>query len=93
VHANSAAEVPARLEALAAPGGLDAAALHAQLAAAIRVLVHLDRDRAGHRRVGEIAVLAVDPDRRCRAVTAWSSEHGAGPGETMLRTLLNRGRP
>jgi len=35
VHANSAAEVPARLEALAALGGLDRAALHSQLAAAV----------------------------------------------------------
>jgi pilus assembly protein CpaF len=35
VHANSAVEVPARLEALGALGGLDRAALHAQLAAAV----------------------------------------------------------
>ncbi|MBS9535834.1 TadA family conjugal transfer-associated ATPase [Mycobacterium sp. M1] len=35
VHANSPTEVPARLEALAALGGLDRAALHSQLAAAV----------------------------------------------------------
>ena len=35
VHANSPAEVPARLEALAALGGLDRRALHSQLAAAV----------------------------------------------------------
>ena len=35
VHANSPAEVPARLEALAGLGGLDRAALHSQLAAAL----------------------------------------------------------
>lgn len=35
VHANSPAEVPARLEALAALGGLDRAGLHSQLAAAV----------------------------------------------------------
>lgn len=35
VHANNPAEVPARLEALAALGGLDRAALHSQLAAAV----------------------------------------------------------
>jgi pilus assembly protein CpaF len=34
VHANNPAEVPARLEALGALGGLDCAALHSQLAAA-----------------------------------------------------------
>lgn len=35
VHANSPAEVPARLEALGALGGLDRTALHSQLAAAV----------------------------------------------------------
>jgi Flp pilus assembly CpaF family ATPase len=35
VHANNPADVPARLEALAALGGLDRAALHSQLAAAV----------------------------------------------------------
>ena len=45
VHANSPAEVPARLEALAALGGLDRSALHSQLAAAVQVLLHVGRDR------------------------------------------------
>ena len=36
VHANGVGEVPARLEALAALGGLGREALHAQLAAAFR---------------------------------------------------------
>jgi len=35
VHANSATEVPARLEALGALGGLGRGALHSQLAAAV----------------------------------------------------------
>lgn len=35
VHANSPSEVPARMEALGAVGGLDAPALHSQLAAAV----------------------------------------------------------
>ena len=41
VHANSAADVPARLEALAALGGLDRTALHAQLASALDAVVHV----------------------------------------------------
>ena len=41
VHANNPAEVPARLEALAALGGLDRAALHSQLAAAVQVVLHV----------------------------------------------------
>ncbi len=49
VHANTAAEVPARLEALAAMGGVDRLALHAQLAGAVQVVLHLRR--VGTRRV------------------------------------------
>ncbi|MET7903383.1 TadA family conjugal transfer-associated ATPase [Streptomyces sp. NPDC005336] len=61
VHANSAADVPARLEALGSTAGLDRAALHSQLAAALSVLVHLVRDRGGRRRIAELHVL--DRDR------------------------------
>lgn len=56
VHANAAATVPARLEALAALGGLGREAAHSQIAAAVRVVVHVTRE-AGRRRVGEVAVL------------------------------------
>ncbi|MET7935422.1 TadA family conjugal transfer-associated ATPase [Streptomyces sp. NPDC005322] len=61
VHANSAADVPARLEALGSTAGLDRAALHSQLAAALSVVVHLVRDRGGRRRIAELHVL--DRDR------------------------------
>ena len=64
VHANNPAEVPARLEALAALGGLDRAALHSQLAAAVQVVLHVSRDRAGTRRLSEIAVLRRGDDGR-----------------------------
>ena len=57
VHANSAADVPARVEALAALGGLDRTALHAQLGAALHAVVHVSRDEAGVRRVSEVSVL------------------------------------
>jgi pilus assembly protein CpaF len=60
VHANAAADVPARLEALGTAAGLDRAALHSQLAAALSVVIHLVRDRAGRRRVAEIRVLQRD---------------------------------
>ncbi|GAA2450432.1 TadA family conjugal transfer-associated ATPase [Streptomyces mauvecolor] len=60
VHANSAADVPARLEALGTAAGLDRAALHSQLAAALSVVVHLVRDRAGQRRIAEVRVLERD---------------------------------
>lgn len=58
VHANSAADVPARLEALAALGGLPREAAHAQLAAALQVVVHVTRSPSGQRRVSEIHTLA-----------------------------------
>lgn len=52
VHANSAADVPARLEALGALGGWSPHALRAQIASALEVVVHLvrDRHRGGYRR-------------------------------------------
>ncbi|MET9604053.1 TadA family conjugal transfer-associated ATPase [Streptomyces sp. NPDC006512] len=61
VHANAAAHVPARLEALGTAAGLDRAALHSQLAAALTLVVHLARDRNGRRRVAEVHVLERDP--------------------------------
>lgn len=56
VHANAAADVPARLEALASAAGLDRLALHSQLAAALDAVVHLVRDGAG-RRMAEVRLL------------------------------------
>lgn len=61
VHANSPAELPARLEALGALGGLGRQALHSQLAAAVRVVLHLRRRPGGSRVLSEVALLrAVD---------------------------------
>ncbi|SEP52882.1 TadA family conjugal transfer-associated ATPase [Amycolatopsis saalfeldensis] len=57
LHANSPAEVPARLEALAALGGLGREALHSQLAAAVRVVLHMRRAAGGRRKLAEVAVL------------------------------------
>ncbi|MEU0147530.1 TadA family conjugal transfer-associated ATPase [Streptomyces sp. NPDC006288] len=57
VHANAAEHVPARLEALGTAAGLDRAALHSQLAAALSVVLHLVRDDRGRRRLAEVHVL------------------------------------
>ncbi|MDO3640263.1 TadA family conjugal transfer-associated ATPase [Mycolicibacterium arseniciresistens] len=93
VHANNPAEVPARLEALGALGGLDRAALHSQLAAAVQVLLHVGRDRSGTRRLTEIAVLRSADDGRVRAATAWRADSGFGCGAERLRQLIDdRGR-
>ncbi|MFH8981738.1 TadA family conjugal transfer-associated ATPase [Streptomyces varsoviensis] len=60
VHANAASDVPARLEALGSSAGLDRAALHSQLAAALAVVIHLVRNRSGRRRIAEVHVLDRD---------------------------------
>jgi pilus assembly protein CpaF len=57
IHANSAEDVPARFEALGVAAGLDRMAVHAQLAAALQVIVHLHRGSDGVRRVREVSVL------------------------------------
>ena len=94
VHANSPAEVPARLEALGAVGGLGRSALHSQLAAAVRVVLHVGRDHAGTRRLEEIALLRSGDDGLVTAVSAWHADRGFGAGMAPLSDLLvARGRP
>jgi len=92
VHANSPAEVPARLEALAAVGGLDRAALHGQLAAAVNVVLHVGRDRAGTRRLEEIAVLRRNENGFVAAASAWHADRGFGEGMDRLAALVSVGR-
>jgi pilus assembly protein CpaF len=62
VHANSAADVPARVEALAMAAGMPQAAVHSQLAAAVDAVVHLARGPDGRRRVAEVAALRRTPE-------------------------------
>ncbi|HMR49583.1 MAG TPA: TadA family conjugal transfer-associated ATPase [Arachnia sp.] len=90
VHANSAADVPARLEALAALGGLGREACHAQVAAALKVVVHLARDASGRRRVDEIGVLRRDGDGFVRVRPAASLRDGVSylEGGDELRRLV-----
>jgi pilus assembly protein CpaF len=57
LHANRAADVPARLEALAVAAGLGRDAVHSQMAAALHVVVHLVRGEDGRRRVTEVCML------------------------------------
>ncbi|MFI6147254.1 TadA family conjugal transfer-associated ATPase [Streptomyces sp. NPDC051109] len=95
VHANAAAHVPARLEALGTSAGLDRAALHSQLAAALTLVVHLVRDRAGRRRVAEVHVLERDAAGLVVTVPAlrWSARGFAREaGWERLRPLLRGAR-
>lgn len=62
LHANTAADVPPRLEALACAAGLGREAVHSQLAAALDVVIHLSRDPSGgRRRVTEISLFRRRP--------------------------------
>lgn len=92
VHANNPAEVPARFEALAALGGLDRAALHSQLAAAIQVVLHVTRDSSGQRRLSEIGLLQRTDDGRVRVLPCWHHDIGFGCGADDLRDLVRARR-
>lgn len=95
VHANSAGDVPSRIEGLAMAAGLPRDAAHSQLASALDVVLHLGRGRDGRRRLREVGLVRrttqgwveVDP-----AVTF--TDDGAlreGPAAGALADLLVRG--
>lgn len=96
LHANTAADVPARLEALGALGGLDRRALAAQAASALEVVLHLGRP-GGVRVLEEIAVLHRDSSGLLRTQTALdlrrTGEVRPGQGWDALAARLDgRGR-
>lgn len=89
VHANSASDVPARLEALAALGGMPRPAVHSQVAAALDALVHIRRLPDGRRWVHEIHLLRADQATGlCVPVPAWTFVPGGrpvpGPGADLV---------
>lgn len=93
LHANSAADVPARLEALGLVAGLDRSAIHALVAAAVDVVLHLGRDPAGRRVVMGVHVLERDGAGRVRAVPALIRSGRtltSGEGGSRLTRLLAR---
>jgi pilus assembly protein CpaF len=87
VHANSAQEVPARLEALAGTGGLSRAALHSQLAAAVQVVLHMRRLRGGARVLDVVGVLE-RPGAEAVVRPAWTRSGGWAEGREALRDVL-----
>jgi pilus assembly protein CpaF len=96
LHANSAADLPARVEALALAAGLGREAAHSQLAAALDVVLHMARDRGGLRRLSEVAVLERDTFGLVRTVTATRIDDKgtltAGPAAGRLLDLLEARR-
>jgi len=91
LHANTPADVPARLAALGMLGGLSLEALNAQLRAALQVVLHLRRTRGG-RVLEEICLLTADHAGRVGTVPAWHRRTGAAPAaQRLARLLIERG--
>ena len=96
VHANSAADVVSRLEALGALAAMPPSAVWAQARSGLRVVIHLTRP-LGVRQVGEIAVLSPDGDGRPVVLPALThdGEGGVrpGPGLALLTAVVPEARP
>ncbi|GAA2558134.1 hypothetical protein GCM10010210_35230 [Pseudonocardia hydrocarbonoxydans] len=93
VHANSVREVPARLEALAAVGGMSRVALHSQLAAAVQVVLHMRRLGGGARVLDAVGVLAREGSE-VQVRAAWTRQGGwTTERETLGRMLAEREVP
>lgn len=94
IHANSAIEVTARIEALALTAGWGRVAAHSQFAAAVDVVLHLARDQDGRRRLTQLAVPRRAADGLVAMVTAMEfSAAGAvtvGPGLAALEDRLGQ---
>lgn len=91
VHANSAREIPARMEALAATGGMGRDALHSQLAAAIQVVLHMRRLRTGARVLDVVGVFDRAASGSAGAAVvrpAWIRGVGWAEGRGALAELL-----
>ena len=92
LHANSAADVAARLEALGVAAGLSRAALHAQAIAALDAVVHLVRERSGQRRIASIDLLSGSAAAELVTVPGLaievSGEIRRGPGASVLDALV-----
>ncbi|QYJ03131.1 TadA family conjugal transfer-associated ATPase [Nocardioides panacisoli] len=92
LHANAPADVPARIEALALAAGLAREAAHSQLGAALDVVVHLSRDRAGRRWVSQLGTVTRDAAGLVRVVPAAHVDATGGvtfgPGADALAELV-----
>ncbi len=88
LHANTPADVPARLEALGLLGGLPRAALHAQVVAALQVVLQVRRTEQGRVLESVSVLLPSGEDRLATVVPAWRRLRGAGPGSGALARML-----
>ncbi|MDT4923229.1 MAG: pilus assembly protein CpaF [Pseudonocardiales bacterium] len=87
LHANSAADVPARFTALGALAGLPAPAVTSLVASAVDVVVHLRRGPDGRRLMAEIGLLSRSADELV-VQSAWTAHEGEREGGARMRSLL-----
>jgi pilus assembly protein CpaF len=94
LHANSAIDVPARVEALALAAGLGRDAAHSQLASAVDVVLHLGRGADGVRRLRQVAVPERGPSGLVSMVPALEippdGDATIGPAAERLAARLGR---
>jgi pilus assembly protein CpaF len=93
LHANSPADVPARVEALCTAGGLSREAAHSQLAAGLRLVIHLRRAAGGARRLDSVGVVCRGADgfvEVASAVRVRGGEMVDGPARRELDRMLDR---
>jgi pilus assembly protein CpaF len=94
IHANSARDVPARVESLALAAGLGRDAAHSQFLAGVDAVLHLGRDHEGRRVLREVAVPVrrTDGTAEVRTAIGFREDGGlvAGPGEAELAERLCR---
>jgi len=88
LHANAAADVPARLEALGLLGGLPRAALHAQVLAALQVVLQVRRTDQGRVLESVSVLLPAGEQRLATVVPAWQRGRGVGSAAEFLGRLI-----
>ena len=89
VHANSASDVPARLEALGLTAGMDRFAVHALLGAGLDAVIHLARRPAG-RVIDGIHVLEPDDSGVVRTIPALTRRGNALRPDVGMDRLVDR---
>ena len=89
LHANTAADVPARLEALGLLSGVPRDALHAQVAAGLQVVFQMSRVPVLGRSLEEVCLLLpTGTGVLVHSVPAWRRRGGAGEALPELARLL-----
>ncbi|MDQ6641493.1 MAG: TadA family conjugal transfer-associated ATPase [Actinomycetota bacterium] len=89
IHANSAADVPSRIEGLALAAGMPLAAVHSQLTSALDVVIHVARGEDGRRAVREIGTLRGEHGVAC-VVPAVRFKNGQALTHPAAAELLER---